>query len=508
MPVVCALVVAAALTGGPAAARPRRDQSYYHYLLSRQALNDRDFATAVAEMERAREADPGSAELTLDLARLHLDLGDAAKAAEVARAAARMQPTESAPVRLLAEALFNLAMREGAGEADLQTAMGALQDLQRLEPADAEVPLDLARLFLSRGRDAEALAAIEKNRELEPGSEEGALLASQALSHLGRLDDALRVLNEAIDTNPRQPALRVALMDVYEAQERFQDAVMVGSRLLAAGFEPLRMHYQLARLSQKMGDHAGAYEHLAALSGLMEQHPDRFAPPERADIALRAVGALIEAGRLPEAAAAAEAGSRRNPDDVRFLLRRGEALLLQGKVREAEGLFTRSAPGTENATRLSELYLAAGARRERGGDPREAERLLRRAIEIDPRNASALNYLGYMLADRGEHLDEAVKLTRRALEVEPGNGAFLDSLGWAFFRQGDLLQAEQTLLLARAALEDEPEIHEHLAEVYFASGRVPEAVASWHKALDLGSENAERVRKRLAEAGAAAGPKE
>jgi tetratricopeptide (TPR) repeat protein len=500
MPALGVLVLAAALSGASEEARPRRDQAYYHYLLSRQALNERDFAGAVREMERARQADPGSPELSLDLARLHLELGDAARAADEARVAARLKPTDSAPVRVLSEALFNLAMREGADDAALQAARGALDELQRLEPADPEVSLDLARLLMSRGRDEEALAAIEKNRRMSPGSEEGALLGAQALAHIGRYDDALGVLMEAINANPRQPALRVALMDVYEMQGRLEDATVVGTRLLDAGFEPLRMRYQLARLSQKRGDHGAAYEHLAALSGLMDQHPERFAPAERAEIALRGVGALIEADRLAEAAAAAESGARRYPDDVRFLLRRGEALLLQGKVREAEGILARAPAGADQNARLSELYLAAGARRERGGDAREAERFLRRAIEIEPRNASALNYLGYMLADRGDHLDEAVALTRRALEVEPENGAYLDSLGWALYRKGDLAQAEQMLLRARAALEDEAEIHEHLGEVYFATGRLDEAIASWEKALELGSEHAEQVRKRIAEA--------
>jgi tetratricopeptide (TPR) repeat protein len=500
MAAVCVIVMAAALSGAPAEARPRRDQAYYHYLLSRQALDERDFPGAVREMERAREADPRSMELSLDLARLHLELGDAARAAEEARVAAELKPADPAPVRLLSEALFHLAMREGADDAALEAARASLQELQRLEPGDAGIPLDQARLLLSRGRDQEALAAIEKNRELDPGSEEGALLGAQALSHLGRFEDAHRLLMAAIDANPRQPALRVALMDVYESQGRLEDAAAVGTRLLDAGFEPMRMRYQLARLSQKQGNHDAAYGHLSALSGLMELHPDRFAAAERAEIALRAVGALVEAGRLPEAAAAAESGARRHPGDVRFLLRHGEALLLQGKVREAESLFAQAPSGGDTQARLSELYLAAGARRERGGSVREAEQYLRRAIEIAPKNASALNYLGYMLADRGERLDEAEALTRRALEVEPDNGAFLDSLGWALYRKGDFAQAEQMLLRARAALEEEAEIHEHLGDLYFATGRVQEAIASWSRALELGSDHADRLRKRISEA--------
>ncbi len=47
-----------------------------------------------------------------------------------------------------------------------------------------------------------------------------------------------------------------------------------------------------------------------------------------------------------------------------------------------------------------------------------------------------LNYLGYMLADRGIRLPEAVKLIRKAVDLDPMNGAYLDSLGWTYFRNG------------------------------------------------------------------------
>ena len=56
-----------------------------------------------------------------------------------------------------------------------------------------------------------------------------------------------------------------------------------------------------------------------------------------------------------------------------------------------------------------------------------------------------LNYLGYMLADKGVRLNEALKLIRKAVEQEPMNGAYLDSLGWAYFKLGEYELAEENL---------------------------------------------------------------
>jgi len=61
---------------------------------------------------------------------------------------------------------------------------------------------------------------------------------------------------------------------------------------------------------------------------------------------------------------------------------------------------------------------------------------LKRAIEINPKNADALNYLGYSYADKSIMLSEAHELVTRALEIKPDDGYIIDSLGWVYYRQG------------------------------------------------------------------------
>ena len=69
-------------------------------------------------------------------------------------------------------------------------------------------------------------------------------------------------------------------------------------------------------------------------------------------------------------------------------------------------------------------------------------------LEMNPENAGAMNYLGYMLADRDVRLDEAYQLIKKAIDQDPNNGAYLDSLGWVYFRQGKLNEAEGVLVRA------------------------------------------------------------
>ena len=49
---------------------------------------------------------------------------------------------------------------------------------------------------------------------------------------------------------------------------------------------------------------------------------------------------------------------------------------------------------------------------------KDSEATLRKALEIDPDNATVLNNLGYFLADRNERLVDAEALIRRAVNIE------------------------------------------------------------------------------------------
>jgi tetratricopeptide (TPR) repeat protein len=113
----------------------------------------------------------------------------------------------------------------------------------------------------------------------------------------------------------------------------------------------------------------------------------------------------------------------------------------------------------------------------------ESEAEFKKAIDLNPKNASALNYLGYMLADRNVRLQEAYSLIARALDLEPQNGAFLDSMGWVYFRMGKLIEAETYLLRALEKAGRDPAIHDHLGDVYSRQGKLKEAIAQWERSL-------------------------
>jgi Flp pilus assembly protein TadD len=190
------------------------------------------------------------------------------------------------------------------------------------------------------------------------------------------------------------------------------------------------------------------------------------------------------------------------PDDVESGMFSRLAGALAGALQEA-GESARAVSVLETATTRAPddraLRVELGAAYDRHGRFADAERTFRDLIMQDPGHAEALNYLGYLLADRGERLDEAVSLITRALDVERDNPSYLDSLGWAHFKRGDLLQAQTPLERAAAALPKTSVIQDHLGDLYFQMKRYREAAVAFDRALSgdrRGIDEAAVTRKR------------
>jgi len=137
-----------------------------------------------------------------------------------------------------------------------------------------------------------------------------------------------------------------------------------------------------------------------------------------------------------------------------------------------------------------------GAAFERLGQFDNAEREFKHIIEKDPRNALALNYLGYMYADRNLNLGEARKLIERALAIDPDNGAFLDSYAWVLYRMGKYEEALAQMKLAIQSQSDDPVVYDHQGDIYLALDQEDLARQCWSRALELKPDD-EAIRSKL-----------
>ena len=124
---------------------------------------------------------------------------------------------------------------------------------------------------------------------------------------------------------------------------------------------------------------------------------------------------------------------------------------------------------------------------------------MKKAIELNPKNAAALNYLGYTWAEMGVRLDEAESLIQEALKIEPNDGFYIDSLGWVYYQKGDYNQAVELLERAVEITVDDPTIIEHLADAYEKAGKADRAVSRYREALKKTKEDEQvkRIRDKI-----------
>jgi len=87
--------------------------------------------------------------------------------------------------------------------------------------------------------------------------------------------------------------------------------------------------------------------------------------------------------------------------------------------------------------------------------------LYEKTLEIDTNNATAMNSMGYILADSGLDIMRGLRLCRKAVDAKPNSAAYLDSLGWAYYKSGEVAEARTWLRRALDLAPEEKEIEKH-----------------------------------------------
>jgi tetratricopeptide (TPR) repeat protein len=474
--------------------------AYYLFMLARHQENAGNVNDAIATLKRAIKLEPGSAELRAELASIYARQNMAVDAIDMAEEALKADPANREANRLLGSIYAALAeqkrpVRPGDDPSTYPArAIAALEKARHPSQMDLGLDFALGRLYSRAGRHEDAIKSLLLVFEQQPEYSEGGMLLAAAQEETGQVDRAIETLETTVQASPRFFRAYVRLIELYERQRRWKDA--------AAAYERAQALNPGADLT---GGRAAALINGGApreAQALLEASLAKSATPDASLLYL-----LAEAQRQAKDFDGASATARRLrtafPDDVRGIVIETQLHLAAGRRAEALNGFADLVKRVPEEPSFAYQYAQLLDEDDRLP---EAERVLRALLTRDPKNATALNALGYMFADRGERLDEAVRLLRQALELEPGNPSYLDSLGWAYFKQGQLAAAESPLAEAAAKLPDNSVIQDHLGDLRFRQQRYAEAVTAWERALAGDGEAIDRalVEKKLREARALA----
>lgn len=199
----------------------------------------------------------------------------------------------------------------------------------------------------------------------------------------------------------------------------------------------------------------------------------------------RRIAALQRAGDLDVAEAALRSALRDAPDDTGFLISLGDLVRSRGDFDEAILHYTEAVnASTGRQADGWYVYFVRGVCYEQVDNWAAAELDLRKALELNPTEASVLNYLGYSWIDRGVHIEQAKGMIEKAVALRPDDGFIMDSYGWVHYLTGDFPKAVELLEKAVRMEPDDVTINAHLGDAYWKVGRRIEARFQWQHALD------------------------
>jgi tetratricopeptide (TPR) repeat protein len=517
------LVLAVSLLGqsspaAPTAPQPTSDrlgQAYQLFLEGRELEERNDLDGAVAAYQRATELFPDSADLHAELAMMFARRGEGQASLREADAAIALDPTHRGARRIRGLVRANLAANVSGQSQAADLVAAAIEDLEIVVAdrlVDPTAGLTLGRLYVQAGRYQQAIERLRIFLLDRPAYPEALLLLAEAYEETHQFATAIEALQQVTAALPDQARVWTRLGELQERAGQWQAAAGTWAHLVERNPRNLSYRIRQATALVNAGDVAGGR---AALREITEQEPED----------VRAWYLLSQVERRAGDAAAAEAAARRiaeiDADDPRGPLALAEARAARGDFRgvvdvleplvrdpnEASvsgGSFARMvgqlaaaldeigdqdrAVAVLEQARLRDagnidLLFSLGAAYERARRFDQAEQAFRQVIVREPTHAEALNYLGYMFAERGTKLDEAVDLITRALAIEPDNPSFLDSLGWAYVKQAKLDAAREPLQRAAQARPQTSVIQDHLAELYFQLQLYQEAAGVWDRAL-------------------------
>lgn len=453
--------------------------------VSRRLLQAREAERALALVNRAAEEPGASGLLWARKGLILVQLGRGDDAAAANREAVRRSPDVLAGYQNLFSS-FLQARRD-------QEALEVLNQASAQQDVPPEFLIALAELYWNLGIQVSALreevklkaaAVLERAGKMQMQSPGLRVALAEQWYQLGQTDKAAQAYLEALKELSASPALRdrihARLSEIYlRAQDHDKATEQLQALVDADPANPMP-HYFLGAIAMDQRKPADAVEHLRRTVLLKPEFEQAYY-----DLA----NAQISANKSSDALATLDEARRRFQESFVSEFLRAVALVREKSFEEAVRKYTAAEiiAGATDPKRLNHFfYFQFGAACERKGDIIQAEKHFTKCLELAPDFPEALNYLGYMWAERGTNLVQAKELIEKALQAEPENAAYLDSLAWVLFKQGAFREA---LLQIQKAVErsEEPDatLFDHLGDIRAALGDLSGAAEAWRKSLEV-----------------------
>lgn len=494
-------------------AKLKPDDVETHLLLGQLYGLAHDSAKAEAEFKAAQKVDPNSEEVVLSIARLYSEQGDLARAAKVIEGvpsddrSARMdfalagiydqlkQPKNAVKSykAALDEDPDNMDAKRGlasalAASGQMDEAAKMYSQILGADPQDAQALIRQADIQRQQGHYEQALATLKKAQTLVSDNIELSYNLALVYDALGRFDDSIRTLKQLLtatlppdgkysDGDRSNRALFLNRLAIVQREANHTDDAVATYREM----QQLGGDYQANGAGGIVDAYRDAHNWKAALDASAAAAK---AMPKNHDVQLTYARQIADSGKVDEGLKLANAQLSGTPDDRDVYFTVADMNIRDKRWKDASAALDKaealSTKPEEKA--FVAYYRGTVAERQKLFDQAEIE--FRKGLQLSPDFAPIQNYLGYMLAERGQKLDEAVAMLKKAVAFDPQNGAYLDSLAWAYYKSGQYALAEDYERKAALRMSNDPTVLDHLGEIDAKSGKLSVAIDEWQRSLE------------------------
>ncbi len=300
------------------------DNAVVHATLGTALVSQGRLDEAIGHYRKSLEIQPNSAIIHTRLGIALASRGQLDEAVEHYRKSLEIQPRDAETHYNLAFALARLGR--------LDEAIAHYRKGLDVKPDDAEARYQLGLALQRQGKIDEALAQYRQAVKIKPGYAEARNNLGAALQSRGRIDEAIAEYRKALEIKPDYARVYYNLGTVLAGRGRFDEALAQFRRALEFKPNDADAQNNLAWLlatcpADSLRNGAAAIEHA--------QRANQLCGGGRADVLNTLAAAYAEAGRFPEAVAAArkalELAAQQNHRDWVDVLRARIALYEAGK---------------------------------------------------------------------------------------------------------------------------------------------------------------------------------
>ena len=484
-----------------------------HLLLGRLYRLNNDLVKAENEFKTAVKIQPDSEEAVTALSILYNEEGDTSRALDVLNA----YPEGARSSKIFAALGYTYEQNKS-----YKKAIDAYQKSVDLDHDNLDSVRGLAQNLLNDGQTDAALAQFKIIVDADPSDAQTYMRMAEIYRRGGKYDEAGEVLKKAAAIVPESLEVKYNIAVIDEAQGKYDDSIAILTQLLqkteradgqydnsdrnnrAIFLERLGTVYREANKPQmaietfrrllELGDENAVRGYQQVIETYRDQKQWQLATttaeeaakkyPNDRQLQMVAASQRADMGNSTAAIDQVKAMLKGTSDDREVYITLAQMYSRIKDWPQAEASINKALELSTKQEDKDYVAFVAGSIYERQKKYDLAEEQFHKVIADDPKNAQALNYLGYMLADRGTRLDEALGYIRRAVALDPQNGAYLDSLGWVYYRLGNYDLAEENLRRASEKIGTDPTVQAHLGDLYQKTGRLKLATTHWQRALE------------------------